>query len=155
MKEYLVSVMGVCVLCFIVKQVSFESQKKYISFICGLCAVAVIASPIGNAIEWLSELRMEKYIEDDTYSSEELEDVFESYLKDRHLDEIKEIIKSDVCEKYLLDLSEVEIFLGIVGDELEKITLRLVGKGVFANSNDMKEYLQERYLCNVEIIIGG
>lgn len=155
MKEYLISVIGVSVLCFIVKQVSFDSDKKYISFVCGLCAVAVIASPIGKAIRWLSDFNIDGYIEEDTYIKEEYESIFESHLKDQYTDEIKVIIRDEICEKYSLDSSCVEVYLGIVGDELKKITLRLTGKGVFANSNHMVTYLEGKYSCEVEIIIGG
>lgn len=155
MKEYLVSVIGVCVLCFIVKQVSFEGDKKYISFICGLCALAVISSPAIKVIEWISSFNIDVYIEENTESGEEYESIFESYIKDMYADGIKDIIRREICERYSLDISSVEVYLGISENDLEKIIIQLTGKGVFANTNDIKRYLESKYSCIVEIIIGG
>lgn len=155
MKEYLISVIGVCALCFIVNQVSFDSNKKYISFVCGLCALAVISGPIINALEWLADFNIDGYIEDESCIDKECESIFESYVKDRYLDEIKMIVKSDICAKYELDESCVEVYLQIVGEDLEKITLSLTGKGIFANTNDMVIYIENKYSCKAEMIIGG
>ena len=154
MKEYLISVIGVCVLCFIVRQVSFDTDKRYIAFVCGLCAVAVISAPAVKAMEWISDFDIDGYIREDAYNEEECESIFESYVKNRYIDEIKDILQSEICERYSIDESSVEVYLGITGDELEKITLRLTGNGIFSNTNDMTRYLEDKYSCKVEIIIG-
>ena len=152
MKEYLIAMIGVCAVCFVVRELQIFGDNKYVGFVCGLCVVAVSVSPLLELSGWLGSLDIDSAFEN-VVEQEEYSSYFDSYITESYIAEVEAEIKSYILEKY--NLKEDNVCVNIyVGENRRLIYISLTGKGIFANTNKMKEELLERYSSEVEIVIG-
>ena len=152
MKEYLIAMIGVCAVCFLVRELQIFGDNKYVGFVCGLCVVAVSVSPLSGLANWLYSLDIDAAL-DENVEYEEYSSYFDSYITESYLSEAEEEIKSYVLEQYGLEKENVSVNI-YIGENRRLIYISLTGKGVFANTNKMKKELFERYSSEVEIVIG-
>ena len=153
MKEYLISMIGVCAVCFIVKELGVIGDNKYVGFVCGLCVVAVTISPMSRLAEWIYSLDTDVIFENSQEKEEEYSSYFDSFITESYISEAEEEIEKYICDGYGLSQENVDAHIYFSEDEYF-IYISLTGKGVFANTNKMKAELLERYSCGVEIVIG-
>ena len=152
MKEYLIAMIGVCAVCFVVRELQIFGDNRYVGFVCGLCVVAVSVSPLLELSGWLRSLDIDSAF-DNVVEQEEYSSYFDSYITESYIAEVEAEIKSYILEKY--NLNEDNVCVNIyVGESRRLIYISLTGKGIFANTNKMKEELLERYSSEVEIVIG-
>lgn len=152
MKEYLIAMIGVCAVCFVVRELQIFGDNRYVSFVCGLCVVAVSVSPLLELSGWLRSLDIDSAF-DNVVEQEEYSSYFDSYITESYIAEVEAEIKSYILEKYNLKEDNVRVNI-YVGENRRLIYISLTGKGIFANTNKMKEELLERYSSEVEIVIG-
>ena len=152
MKEYLIAMIGVCAVCFVVRELQIFGDNKYVGFVCGLCVVAVSVSPLLELSGWLRSLDIDSAFEN-VVEQEEYSSYFDSYITESYIAEVETEIKSYILEKYNLKEDNVRVNI-YVGENRRLIYISLTGKGIFANTNKMKEELLERYSSEVEIVIG-
>ena len=157
MKEYIVSMMVISIICFIAKELlSSSSMASHISFVCGICIFCVAIMPLVDSIEKIRDISFD-VVDDESEMEQEYGSIFEDYIENAQIDEIKTQIRDAVSDKFSLDPSEVEIYLKYnSGSEkkLERVTVGLLGSAVFANSNEIKSYLDERLDCEIVVIVG-
>lgn len=153
MKEYLISMIGVCAVCFIVKELGVFGDNKYVGFVCGLCVVAVTVNPLFKLSEWIEGFDMDEVLEDSEEKHEEYSSYFDSFIIESYISEAEDEIEKYVCDGYGLTAENVMAHIYFSEDEYF-IYITLTGKGVFANTNKMKSELCGRYNCEVEIVIG-
>lgn len=153
MREYLISMIGVCAVCFIVKELGVIGDNKYVGFVCGLCVVAVTVSPLLRLTEWIYSFDMDVLLEDSEEKYEEYSSYFDSFITESYISEAEDEIEKYICNGYGLLRENVDARIYFSEDEYF-IYISLTGKGVFANTNKMKAELLEKYGCGVEIVIG-
>lgn len=152
MKEYLIAMIGVCALCFIVRELQLFGDNKYVSFVCGICVVAVSVTPLLGLSEWMHSLDIDSVL-DEEGEYEEYSSYFDSYITESYISEVEAEITNYILEKYGLSEDNVSVSI-YVGEERALIYISLTGKGIFANTNNMKKELADRYSSDVEIVIG-
>lgn len=153
MRQYLLTMIGVCAVCFIVKQLGIFGDSKYVGFVCGICIVAVTLNPVVKLVEWISNIGGELEFEDDS-GFEEYSSMFEGYLTEVYMAEIKENIEKKISDGYNIAPDDVNVSIYVLGEEIEKIAVTLTGSGIFANTNKMKSELEDTYGCEILIMIG-
>ena len=157
MKEYIASVMIISIICFVAKELlSSSSMASHISFVCGICVFCVAIMPLVDSIQKIRDISFD-VIDDESEMEQEYGSIFEDYIENAQIDEIKGQIRAAVAERFQLDPSEIEIYLKYdSGSEkkLERVTVSLLGSAVFANSNEIKSYLDERLDCEIVVIVG-
>lgn len=153
MKGYLISVLGICVICFAAKCV-FPRDGKYMELICGVCIIAVTLAPLMNAVSWLSELDISKLEGEYTGSREDYEKMFYDNIEKGYLDIASNTVKQDICDSFGLHADSVDVYV-FAHDKDARISVVLKGSAVLADSNKISEYLQIKYKCSVNMMVGG
>ena len=157
MKEYVASVMIISIICFVAKELlSSSNMASHISFVCGICIFCVAIMPLVDSIQKIRDISFD-VIDDESEMEQEYGSIFEDYIENAQIDEIKGQIRAAVAERFRLDPSEIEIYLKYdSGSEkkLERVTVSLLGSAVFANSNEIKSYLDDRLDCEIVVIVG-
>lgn len=153
MKEYLISVLGICVICFAAKCV-FLKDGKYMELICGVCIIAVTLDPFMNAVAWLRDLDIHKLEGEYGYAKEDYEKMFYDNIERGYLDIASATVKEDICNSFGLDSDLIDVYVFAFGEE-PRISVVLMGSAVLVNSNKISEYLEEKYKCSVNMMVGG
>ena len=154
MKEYIISIVLVSLICSIVKIISPNAEGEglsgHIKLVCGLCIICVVINPAIKAVEWIGNLDFSEIadVSQDKDKYEEYESVFNEYLSLSQSDYIKTQIKLILQDKFGIDLSEVDVKLYIIEDEngakqLERVTLLLCGGAVLKDSVEIEACISE------------
>jgi hypothetical protein len=88
----------------------------------------------------------------------EYESIFSSYVENAEIDLIKREIRSMVAKEFSLDESEIKINIKYDSKseiKLKRVTVTLLGNAVFANSNEIQDYLERRLSLEVVVLVGG
>ncbi len=156
MKEYIVSLMVISLICFVAKELSSSSSLSgHISFVSGICIFLVAIMPLASSIEKIREISFDEFLCEDE-DKEKYEDIFYKYIENAQIDELKQEIRSLVVQEFDLDPSEVKVYVKFDSQsepKLQRITVNLSGKGAFANSNEIKSYLVSRLECEVVVTV--
>ena len=154
MREYLISALAISVICFAVRELlSVSPLARHISFISGICIFLVAISPLFSALDEIRELPLDLELE---VEKEKYEDIFEEYVKNAETDVIKSEIRRLVTEKFSLDASEVKVYLKYdvnAEERLSRVTVNLSGRAAFANSNEIKDYLESILDCEIVMTV--
>ena len=156
MREYLISMILLSVICIVIRELLSHSEVSLqINFISGICIFLVALSPLFSSLDKIREIEFDAIF--DSVEEEKYEGIFEDYIQNAEIDMIKSEIRSLVTEKFSLDESEVKIYLKYNADtdkKLERVTVSLLGRAAFANSNEIKSYLEGVLDCTVVITVG-
>lgn len=158
MKEYIISILVISIICFVARELlSTSNMAKHISFISGLCIFTVAIMPLISVIDGISDISFDEMLNGEEVATE-YESVFDSYIENAEIDLIKRDIRADLAKRFSLDESELKI--NIKYDyrseaRLERVSVTLLGRAVFADSNAIKSYLDSRLSCETVVIVGG
>lgn len=162
MKEYILSMVAVCIICIIVKEIfpDENSLKGHINLVCGLCILCVMIYPVCNLIRFVSEFDFSSIVTPDTEYGEkyEYESVFDNYLCNMQLESIKSEIKNCLKDTCGLHDEDMEIYLYTENENgklyIKRVTVSLFGRGVFCDSNKIKTEVQRLCSCEVAVTVG-
>ncbi len=113
--------------------------------------------PLISVIDGISDISFDEMLNGEEVATE-YESVFDSYIENAEIDLIKRDIRADLAKRFSLDESELKI--NIKYDyrseaRLERVSVTLLGRAVFADSNAIKSYLDSRLSCETVVIVGG
>ena len=157
MREYIVSLMAISLICFVSREIMTGTRlESQISLVSGICIFLVAITPLISSIGKIGEISFD-IPSAETGDGSEYESIFENYVQNAEIDQIKSSIRDEVCEKFTLDPSEVRIYISFdEGGEkkLERVSVNLLGSAAFANSNEISAYLEKRLGCEIIITVG-
>lgn len=164
MKEYIISIVLVSLICSIVKIISpggeGEGLSRHIKLVCGLCIICVIINPLLGAVEWLKNFDFSAISDvsgtEDKY--EEYESIFSGYLTLSQSDYIKTQIKDMLQKEFDIDPSDVDVMLYIKEEngekKLERVTLLLHSKAALKDPVEIEEHVSGMTACEVVVAVG-
>ena len=156
MKQYLLTLFGVCVVAAIIRAVSFDGvMKKYIEIICALCVISVVISPIALAISSLDSIK--NVFDVDVWGeSMDYDEIYNEYLVEGNLRASESILSDELCERFDGESGCFEVRLGYeVSDgkiSITAATVTLSGEGVATDPQLIEEYIRSRVGVECEII---
>lgn len=157
MKEYITSILVISIICFVARELlSSTNLASHISFVSGICIFLVAIMPLVSVIGEIRNISFDDLLDENTDETE-YESIFEDYIENAEIDLIKREIRQIVSEKFDLDPAEVKINIKYNEEgkeKLERVSVTLLGSAAFANSNEIKEYLEIRLACEIVVIIG-
>lgn len=158
MREYITSILAVSIICFVARELLSGSKlSSHISFISGICIFLVAIMPVISVLDEINNISFDA-VADENSNMTEYESIFEDYIENAEIDLIKREIRTIVAKRFSLDESEIKINIRYNSDsevKLELVSVTLLGGAVFANSNEIKSYLEGRLGCEIVVIVGG
>lgn len=158
MKEYITSILVVSIICFVARELlSSTNLSSHISFISGICIFLVAIMPLVSVIREIRTASLDAVIEENTDGTE-YGSIFEDYIENAEIDLIKREIRSAVAQKFSLDESEIKVNIKYNSENekrLERVSVTLLGRAVFANSNEIASYIEGKLGCEAVVIVGG
>lgn len=158
MGEYIASVLIISVISFALKELLSGTRiSSYVGFISGICIFFVAIMPFFSLISGMRDLSFEMPFAENENESE-YESIFSSYVENAEIDLIKREIRSMVAKEFSLDESEIKINIKYDSKseiKLKRVTVTLLGNAVFANSNEIQDYLERRLSLEVVVLVGG
>ncbi len=157
MREYIISVMAISIICFVAKELSSQSALEgHMGFICALCIFLVALAPFFSSIGSLGKIELDSIYapegDNDAY-----EKMFEEYINNAEIDLIRSEVRSFVAKEFSLDESEIKIYLKYdetADKRLTLITVNLLGNAVFADSNKIEDFVESKTGYSTVVIIG-
>lgn len=157
MKEYLMTLTGVSILCGVIEMLSAEGNlKKYVRLLCALCMLCAVASPL---FQILSDGDFDPRSLWEDLGEREEEDYYEIYNQSLLKNETKyaeNILKNMVLKEFSLSESSLELRLKIVSKnetyEAETVYVILRDEAVLVNPKKMTDFLNEQAKCECVLI---
>ena len=157
MKEYLIGILGVCLLSAVASVLSTgNATKKHIEILSSLCLVATVASPIAtfigdydgdfNIFDFETESVMLDY-----------EELYEEYLLEGNARTSEGILEGELSALLGVgtDAFDVELWLCVSEAgmaEVEKVRVRIFSKGIASDPDIIREHILRRTGNECEII---
>lgn len=157
MREYIITLMMVSVVCGVISVLSpKEDMGKYVSFVCGICALGIIVTPITELIKRAEEFpdilgdRLENYDE------EFYENTFEESIVAGSVKQAESILKNDLSQELNLDQDSFDIALSVERSEnsisVKRATVTIYPKGLTIDARSVIEYIEKNLGCSCMII---
>ena len=157
MREYIITLMTVSVVCGVISVLSpKEDMGKYVSFVCGICALGIIVTPITELIKRAEEFpdilgdRLENYDE------EFYENTFEESIVAGSVKQAESILKNDLSQELNLDQDSFDIALSVERSEnsisVKRATVTIYPKGLTIDARSVIEYIEKNLGCSCMII---
>lgn len=162
MKEYVLSMVVVCIICIIVKEISPDSNtiKGHINLVCGLCIICVLAYPVCSLVQSISNFDFSSVVTPDRENdkNDEYESIFNNYLCNMQIESIKSEIQQRVANTCNLRNEDVVIYLYTENENgklcIKRVTVCLFGHAIWADSNKIKETVKSLCDCDVVVAVG-
>ena len=155
MKEYLLSLFGVCVASAVVRVASPSgSLKKYLEIVCSMCVAAALIIPVGA---WIMDGDgIEGALEGIEWESQNYEEIYNSYVLEYELAEAENMLVSELAEHFgkAADGFDVELLTEWNADKVGIAEARVIlnEKTLSVPPEQIKGYIYERLECECEII---
>ena len=157
MKNYLLLVIGTSLVCFVARELLSNTPfSSHINYVSGICIFLVALSPIFSSFDKIKELSFDQIYESQE-NEEKYEEIFEKYIESAQIDMLKGEIRSSVAQKFDLDESEIKVYVKYdagAKEKLQRVTVSLIGSAAFANSNEIYDYLDSIFDCEIVITVG-
>ena len=156
MKEYLMMVLGVCMVAGVVRVISPEGgMKKHIEMLCSLCLAAAVALPLVGAFLNIDGDGIRSVVDEifDGYETQELESIYNDYVARKNTDAVESALEQEL--KGALDCEDIRVVVDIEMEETCEIRQVSVILGLGAMSADpdiIKNTVFERLCVECEII---
>ena len=157
MKEYLISLMSLAILCGVVGILSPRGDiGKYIKFIMGLCALGVIISPIKVFVQSVEGFAPS--FGDTLFDSNEdyYENLFNNSLSEGSKAEIERLLEKNISEKFNVNTDGFDVSVSISEAEekatVEKVVLTIYSSGILLDGNAAINYIDSILECSCVVV---
>ncbi len=155
MENYIRVIFTVGVAAAVIKASAPESSlSKYLQMLCSLCAVAVMALPIYEAIS--DRDAVIDFAENIEFETQDYEEIYNSYLASGELQAAENILSSELCKAVgakadslcvRLDAERADGEIRVVGADV-----MIYSNGITASPDKIKEYIFEQLQVECRII---
>ena len=133
-------------------------RGAYVKLVGGLCVLSVLVSPltgiVQEAVDYLDDDMIFNKLYGDSYTYEDASVVFEHSLNLASKSEIERGVVYMVCCEYELESGDVEAYVELGENGINRVSILLGGRAVFVDPQDIIGYVQELLGCRCEIIYG-
>lgn len=162
MKEYVITLVGVCLFCGFITVLSPDGEgggiKKHIKLIASLCVLSVMIAPLVSFAESLGEYNAENL--SDIFEGEEYINKYEEICNDTisayTADEIARRCKTRICAELGMESEsfEVEVATECVDDVLEVSSVRVTlhPAAITQDPREISAIVSDMLDCECEII---
>ncbi len=160
MKNYIVTLIGVALICGIVGALSPEgkggSLKKHVNLVMSLCVLCILISPLGSVISSLGDIEIFGDGGFDDNIDSEYEEIYKNNLGKYTSESIAEESEKMLCDNFSLDEEDIEIRVTVeIFEESFNVTraeLIIYPSAIAKDPRKMKEFLENLINCECEII---
>ncbi len=163
MKQYIFSIIAVCVVGSVVSILSPEGEgggiARHTRLVFGLCVILVCFSPLTQAIQWIRDFDIGSVLPDGgDVSGGEYESIFEGTYGEAEVENLKEGIISYLSEHFGIDQNSVSVSVRFSGDShpnrLQTVFITLYDSAIFADTSAIESQLSSLLRCEIVTIIG-
>ena len=157
MKEYLITLMTVAIICGIISTLSpKEDIGKYVSLICGICALGVMVAPVSEFLDGADGVDLMLQNGFVINSEEDYEKMFEESIVSTGVDQAEKTIKNNLCELFDSDTEAIDVELAVEKGKdslkIKKVTVKEFPEGITVDVKRIIEYIEENLGCTCVII---
>ena len=153
MAEYLIALVSASVVCGVISILSPKGDTgKYVSFICGLCMLGVMVTPIADVIknfDSLSEYVEGSFVED---SKKYYEKVFEDNLKNESIEQAEMLIEEKLSEDLKIERKAFSVQLIFEGKAIKKAVFTIFPSGIAIDTGAVIRYIEATLDCPCVIV---
>ena len=156
MKEYLTSLLYVCIAAAVARAVALEGAlKKYVEIICSVCVIAAVVSPAVFAL--VDEGGFESIFGGgEQWQTESYEEIFKEYLQSGSIGVSEQLLSEELCNYFKADAGDIEVRLTCNSDgntvDVVGAVAVLRGEAIATDPQRIKDYVAQRLGVECEII---
>ncbi len=162
MKQYIISLVAVCVVGAVVSILSPEGEgggiARHTRLIVGICVILVCFAPVTDAVEWVRNFDIGTVLPDYEQDASEYESIFGGSYSDAEADNLKEGIAAFLVDRFGLDPTCISVKVRLSGEgkdkRPERVTVTLYGSAIFADTHAIEDSLSSLLGCEIVTIIG-
>jgi hypothetical protein len=157
MREYMMTLMTVSVICGVIGVLSpKEDMGKYLSLVCGICALGIIVAPITELIKKADELPDMLGYESGSYDEEFYEKTFEDSIVEGSINQAESILENNLSGELDIDRESFDITLSVERVQsvlrVKRATVTIYPKGLTIDARSVIEYIEKNLGCSCMII---
>ena len=157
MREYIMTLMTMSVVCGIIGVLSpKEDIGKYISLVCGICALVIIISPITELLRKAE--RLPDLLDDELGAYEEgfYESAFENSVVEGSVRQAEGILKDKLSRELNIDPESFDITLTVEKGQsslsVKRATVIIYPQGIVIDAKEVIEYIENEIRCTCVVI---
>ena len=164
MKEYIVTLIAVSILCGVISVLSPEGVgggiKKHMNLLLSLCVLSIIMAPVGNLLKKGDGFELDLFGDfiDSENAEQKYDEIYKNTLGGYTAESVSAGSKNMLCKAFDIDGDDVDVCV-VLGDNeeeltVEKVHLIIYSGAVVKDPRTMSEYLTGLFNCECEIIYG-
>lgn len=159
MGGYVISVVAVGAIGALVTLLSPEGELgKQVKVVVGIVLISMSISPLISLIRGLQGLDISSLVPEYEEEKAEYESIFYEGFLAAEEENAKEGIAVMICDRFGIEDSDLSVSLRICGDgrerRIERIFLTLYGGAVWKDTEEIEQYLEDIFCCEVITAIG-
>ena len=160
MKEYILTLVGVAVICGVVEMMSLSEGeiKNYLKLIGALCVLCVAISPIGTLLSTIRDGGMKEIFDKSEREvlKEQYAEVYLDSLGEEISEDIEERVEILLCERFDIDENDIDVavFLDTAENDVKVSECRVIlyPKAISKDPHKISDYIYDLLECECEII---
>ena len=163
MREYFLTLIGVCLICGAASMLFFEGRGALsgkVNLVGALCVLSVVISPLFSLISEIKSGEMAPLLfGENYYDAYAFEEIYEENLSRESVSGIEKRLVTMISEKFNISDKNISLKIDYETDEGEIKILRAVvylsGAAILEDPRDVTDYMKEFLDCRCEVLYGG